>query len=211
MKTRHLRAAVALAAAGAASLVLAACASAGPGADPGSGGATSPSSSSSALSSRADLQFTQMMIVHHEGALEMAALAASRAGSPEVRDLAARIEAAQQPEIDLMTGWLQAWGEEPLDDDGAMPGMDHGDMSMGGTGGMASDDELASLEELSGPRFDELFLELMITHHEGAVMMSRMEAAHGQDPEVVALAERIITSQTAEIAEMEAMLAGDEG
>lgn len=72
---------------------------------------------------------------------------------------------------------------------------------------MASDDDLGDLEAARGPAFDRLFLELMIVHHEGAVHMARMEERAGRDPGALALAERIVRDQTAEIAEMRALLA----
>src|SRR5690242_7335349 len=66
----------------------------------------------------ADVTFAQSMIPHHQQAVQMAELADSRAASTEVKTLAAKIKAAQQPEIDTMTGWLTAW-DQPT----AMPGM----------------------------------------------------------------------------------------
>lgn len=173
----------------------------------GTGTTPVASTSADAGANTADVHFTQMMIVHHQGAIDMAELAPGRAASQEVEDLAARIEAAQQPEIDTMTGWLDSWGEEPLDDDDTMPGMNHSPMAMGGAGGMASPDDLADLEDATGTDFDRLFLELMIAHHEGAVTMATMETRAGQNPDALALAEKMVTDQTAEIAEMKALLA----
>lgn len=189
----------------AAALVVAGCS--GPQALTGSDVTPAASASTASTANTADVHFTQMMIVHHQGAIDMAELARGRAASQEVKDLAARIEAAQQPEIDTMTGWLESWGEEPLDDDDTMPGMNHSPMSMGGAGGMASPDDLTELEDATGTDFDRRFLELMIAHHEGAVRMATMETRAGQNPDTVALAEKMVTDQTAEIAEMKALLA----
>lgn len=180
---------------------LAACAG------PASSTGAAPSASASVSAGVADVRFAQMMIVHHEGAIEMARLAADRAGRQEVTDLALRIERAQQPEIDTMTGWLERWGEDPLDDDGAMPGMDHGAMATTGMGGMASHGDLARLVDARGADFDALFLRLMVVHHEGAVAMAEDELADGRDPDALALAEKVVTDQTAEIEEMEGLLA----
>ena len=72
-----------------------------------------------------------MMVIHHGGAIEMAALAESNATTAEVRSLATRIRDAQGPEIDQMRGWLQAWGEA-APEDADMGGMGHGGMDMGG-------------------------------------------------------------------------------
>src|SRR5690625_2945483 len=113
--------------------------------------------------------FAQMMIVHHEGAIEMADLAVEQASSEEVRSLAERIYAAQGPEIEEMTSWLEAWGE----DTAPMGGMEgHGGMDMEG---MSQEEAMAELESLSGAEFDRRFLELMIAHHRGAVDMAQSE------------------------------------
>lgn len=168
-------------------------------------------SASAAPANRADIQFTQMMVVHHEGAVDMAQLAADRAGRQEVKDLALRIERAQQPEIETMQGWLEAWGERPLDDDGAMPGMHHGGMATDGMGGMASADDMTDLRDATGDRFDRLFLRLMISHHEGAVVMARIEVDRGENPDVIAFAAAVVSDQTAEIDEMRNLLAAYDG
>ncbi len=151
----------------------------------------------------ADTMFAQMMIVHHEGAIEMADLAVEKADSEEVRSLAERISAAQGPEIEKMTSWLEAWGEEtsPMGHEG----MDHGDMDMEG---MSQEEAMAELESLSGAEFDQRFLELMIAHHRGAVDMAQEELDGGENPEALELAQKIIDDQQAEISEMEELLQG---
>ena len=150
----------------------------------------------------ADTMFAQMMIVHHEGAIEMADLAVEKADSEEVRSLAERISAAQGPEIEKMTSWLEAWGEEtsPM---GGMEGMDHGDMDMEG---MSQEEAMAELESLSGAEFDQRFLELMLAHHRGAVDMAQEELDGGENPQALDLAQKIIDDQEREIAEMEQLL-----
>ncbi|WP_298458471.1 DUF305 domain-containing protein [uncultured Cellulomonas sp.] len=150
----------------------------------------------------ADTEFAQMMIVHHQGAVEMAGLAVDKAASEEVRALAERISAAQGPEIDEMTSWLQAWGEEePQDAD--MGGMDHGGMDMGG---MDMESAMAELEGLSGAEFDRAFLEMMTEHHRGAIEMAEVHLADGANAEARELARKIIDDQTREITEMENLL-----
>ena len=145
-----------------------------------------------------DAKFTQMMILHHQGAIEMADLAVERASDPEVQALAERIAAAQGPEIELMSGWLESWDEE-MPEDAAMGGMDHGDMEMGG---MDQEAVMAELETLSGADFDRRFLELMVEHHRGAIAMAEEQQSGGLNPEAVDLAAKIISDQTKEIAEM---------
>jgi len=153
----------------------------------------------------ADVTFAQQMIPHHEQAVEMAELASTRAESQEVKDLAAVIEAAQAPEIETMTGWLDSWGEDVSGDD--MSGMDHGgDMSMEDMGGMMSEQEMGELESASGADFDRMFLTMMIEHHEGAIEMAATEQEDGEYPDAISLAEDIESTQTEEIATMKELL-----
>ncbi len=143
----------------------------------------------------ADVSFAQGMIPHHQQAIDMSDLASRQAASPEVKDLAARIKAAQQPEIDRMTAWLEDWGQPVQPEHG-----EHGGH------GMLSDTEMTQLRQASGPTFDRLFLEGMIRHHEGAVRMSQEELDKGAFPDAKELARHIIDSQQAEIAEMRRLL-----
>lgn len=154
----------------------------------------------------ADVTFAQQMIPHHEQAIEMAELAGNLAASKAVSDLAADIEAAQGPEIDTMTGWLESWGEDVPEEEG-MAGMDDADMSSGDMNGMMSDEQLAELEAATGTKFDRMFLTMMIEHHEGAIEMAQAEQAEGQNPDAKALAGDIETAQTEEIATMRELLA----
>lgn len=207
MKNRTRRRAVATVAAAALTLGLAAC-SDGTEAGTSPAGqetpATAEASTDEATHNDADTTFAQMMIVHHEGAIEMAQLAAEKAATPEVQDLGERIAAAQGPEIELMTGWLESWGEEPAADEmDGMEGMDHGGMDMEG---MNQEEVMSELSALSGTEFDTRFLELMIDHHRGAIEMAETEQADGENPDALELAPKIVEDQTAEIAKMETLL-----
>ena len=155
----------------------------------------------------ADIMFVEMMIPHHEQAVEMSELILAKDGvDPEVVALAEQIRAAQDPEIALMEGWLDDWGLPSMGDDmGGMEGMDHG--GMGGMAGMMSDEQMAELESADGATGAALFLELMIEHHVGAVEMAEDVIDDGRDADVRVLAEQIIVSQTAEIATMRELLA----
>jgi uncharacterized protein (DUF305 family) len=145
-----------------------------------------------------DIMFAQMMIPHHEQAVEMSDLLLDKEGiDTDVRDLATRIKAAQTPEIATMESWLDAWGA----DMGGMAGMNHG------TDGMMSDSDMSALEAADGSEASRLYLEGMITHHEGAIAMAEIELESGENADALALAQAIITSQTAEIDEMTALLA----
>lgn len=166
---------------------------------------TTQASEAAAQFNDADVAFVQGMIPHHQQAVEMAEMAEAQAESDSVRTLAARIAEAQGPEIQTMEGWLREWGVEQADDGGGMAGMDHGS-SEGMGGGMMSGDDMAALEAASGSAFDEMFLAMMIEHHEGAVDMARDEVEQGLNEDAVSLAERIISAQEAEIAEMRDLL-----
>ena len=125
-----------------------------------------------------EIMFAQMMIPHHQQAVEMGTLAESRAFSPEVKALAVKIKAEQSPEITQMTGWLES-ANAPIE-------MGH-DMGMGG---MLGDAEMQKLEEAQGATFDQLFLESMIAHHEGAIEMAQM-IVDSNNPEARSLGEQL--------------------
>lgn len=168
-------------------------------------GGASAGASVSTGHNNADTRFAQEMIPHHGQAIDMARMAKTQASSAEVKTLAVDIEAAQGPEIAKMTGWLKAWGEDvPSTDMADMHGMDHGsDQSMPG---MMTNDEMNQLSRAHGADFDQMFLQMMIKHHEGALEMAKTEIAQGKNPQAVKLAEGIKTSQTAEISKMRQML-----
>ena len=153
----------------------------------------------------ADIAFAKAMVPHHEQAVTMAQLAATKASSAEVKDLAARIEAAQGPEITTMQGWLAEWGEEAAGDHSDMGMGDGMDMEMSG---MMSEKEMGSLEAASGAEFDRMFLDMMIRHHQGAIDMAETEREQGRYEPAKTLAEDIATAQQQEIDEMNGLLAG---
>ncbi|PZF86071.1 DUF305 domain-containing protein [Jiangella anatolica] len=169
--------------------------------DAGAGTATE-TSATEAESNDADVEFSQGMIPHHEQAVEMAQMVPDEGVSPELIELADAIEGAQQPEIDQMTAMLERWGEDAPSDD-PHGGHGSGDMEMGGT---MSAEDMDALAASSGAEFEEMFLTMMIEHHEGAITMAETELAEGQDSEALELAQTIIDAQQAEITQMEQML-----
>jgi uncharacterized protein (DUF305 family) len=151
-----------------------------------------------------DIAFAQLMIPHHQQAVEMADLALAHATSPDVKALATQIKAAQGPEITTMSGWLTAWGQPtsmPTSSD--MDGMDMGGMS---ESGMMSDQDMSALAAATGTAFDRMWLQMMIAHHQGAVGMADQVVAHGANAEVKKLAQSVIDGQTAEIVTMKKLL-----
>jgi uncharacterized protein (DUF305 family) len=175
----------------------------------GTGPTSQPTSTpQSSEYSQQDLMFAQMMIPHHEQALEMSVLALANSTNVDLRDLAQRIYDGQAPEIEQMRGWLDSspnrGGMSHRMPDGTM--MDNHMMGSDNMAGMASEEELAELKSLSSPEFDDLFLRLMIDHHEGALAMVRM-IENSSNEEVRALAQEITVTQRAEIEEMNTLLA----
>ena len=166
----------------------------------GAAATTEPGTTVDQTHNEADTEFAQMMIVHHEGAIEMADLAIENADTDQVRTLAENISAAQGPEIEKMTSWLRAWAEDMAPEHG---GTDHGGMQMDG---MSQEEAMAELRSLSGAEFDGRFLELMTEHHLGAVEMAQSELENGENPQALQLAEQIIQDQQSEISVMEQML-----
>ncbi|MGW5722042.1 DUF305 domain-containing protein [Amycolatopsis sp. NPDC003865] len=140
-----------------------------------------------------DVMFAQQMVPHHSQALDMAKLVPSRSTNPKVIDLASRIAKAQDPEIQQMRTWLTTWGAGPS----GMPGMTHEPMP-----GMMPDADLKKLEAAKGTEFDELWLDMMVEHHQGAIDMAGTELARGANADAKALARRIVDAQQAEITEM---------
>ncbi|WP_010542373.1 DUF305 domain-containing protein [Dietzia alimentaria] len=156
---------------------------------------------SSSEHSEADVMFAQMMMPHHEQAIEMSDIILSKDDIPaDVVALAEEIQAAQGPEIQQLTDWLEQWGEpvEPQDDGG---GHDMSTME-----GMLSDDELQQLRDAQGTDAARIFMEQMIAHHEGAVTMAEDEVADGTYQPAIDMAHTIITTQQQEIDEMRDML-----
>ena len=179
----------------AATLTLAAC-----GSDHSSMDSSSNTVGSSGLND-ADIEFAQGMIAHHEQAIEMAeiALDPNVGASEEVLDLATRIKGAQDPEVELMTGWLTAAGE-PV----AMDTSEGHDMSS--MDGMMSGEQMDEMASMMRAEFDQVWLRMMVAHHEGAISQSETVKADGASADVRALADQIITAQQAEITEMQALI-----
>ena len=151
----------------------------------------------------ADADFMRNMIGHHQQAIEMASLVADRSQGEGIALLARRIDESQVFEIGLMRSWLAARGLDAAISNG-MAGM----AVMAGMAGMATPEQMAELGKAAGEAFDRLFLELMIRHHEGALVMLEVLSSEGggQELEVFQLVSHIDADQAAEIARMQRML-----
>ena len=159
--------------------------------------------SADAGATAADVTFMQAMIGHHAQALEMTALLPPRTARDDMRLMARRIELSQSDEIAFMQGWLKARGHTVPD---LHQHHQHGATLMPG---MLTPEEMTRLEAAAGIEFDRLFLEFMIRHHDGALIMVNellaIEGA-GQESEIFAFVSEVDTDQRIEMDRMSAML-----
>ncbi|MCY1695277.1 DUF305 domain-containing protein [Curtobacterium sp. SL109] len=178
-------------------LTLASCSTNNSSSDAGS---SASSSSAASAHNDQDVMFAQMMLPHHEQAVEMSdvLLAKGDGVDPDVATLAKQIKAEQGPEITQLTSCLQGWGEHT---ESEHPGSGH---SMSG---MMSDSDMTDLDQASAKDAGKLFLQQMLQHHEGAVDMARSEVDKGKNTDAVAMAKSIVSSQTEQITQMNDMLA----
>jgi len=154
-----------------------------------------------------DTGFLQDMATHHDQAVTMASLATASASDPLVRDLAREVLIEQRYELGLMDAYLQARDEQRGEEDRqvmAWMGQPH---ALADMPGYASPEQLDELREADPDEQNELFLELMIAHHQGGVSMAEYAARHAEDPQVRRIAEIMADVQTQEIREYELILA----
>lgn len=164
-----------------------------------SGSSTTEQAEESAQHSEADVMFAQMMIPHHQQAVDMSETLLAKDDIPaDVQDFAQKVIDAQGPEIERMNQMLQTW-EAPMPAEDSTS-MDHG------TGGMMSEEDMGMLNDAQGTDAARLYLEQMTVHHEGAVEMAQEQIEQGQNPQAVELARQVVEDQEAEITEMEQML-----
>lgn len=179
MRSKHLAALAAIALALVSGIALSAC-----------GGNDDDSSDSASSGESTDGAFIVDMTAHHQAAIDMAEIASDRAEHPEVGELAESIISSQGSEIEQLDEINQRLFDEPVDVAAADPAM-------------AMDEaDLATLE--SAKPFDREFIDMMVPHHQTAIMMARTEMAEGEDEELMAIASDIIEAQTTEIEEMNA-------
>jgi uncharacterized protein (DUF305 family) len=197
-------------------LLLAGCRSSGPGSGPAIVQPGAPGQASAVIDADraadistvsftpADVRFMQGMIGHHAQALEIAGIVRSQSGNDGIRALAERIALSQADEIKMMQTWLAARGQSQPDP--------HAHHAAGAAlmPGMLTAEEMARLTAARGPELDRLFLELMIKHHEGALVMVKDLLATpgaGQEADVFAFVSDVEADQQMEIDRMRAALA----
>jgi uncharacterized protein (DUF305 family) len=145
-----------------------------------------------------DVQFAQLMIPHHEQAVELAAIVPGRTTNPNVVALAEKIAAEQKPEISTMKAMLLQWDVKLESHESG-----HAGMAMAG---MVDDATMVKLDNLRGADFDTLWLQSMISHHQGAIEMAKTEIADGKSADLISLAQNIVAAQQAEIDQMKQIL-----
>jgi uncharacterized protein (DUF305 family) len=146
----------------------------------------------------ADVTFAQNMIPHHQQAVDMAAMVPSHTANRDLVVMAKHISADQQSGIHTLQQLLEQWGEPVRHDHGGHDAM--------GMAGMVDAATMNKLQSLKGDAFDQLWLNAMIQHHQGAITMATPEVADGQDPTAVKMAKTIIEWQQIEIGRMHALL-----
>lgn len=139
---------------------------------------------------RADIMFMNMMIVHHDQAIEMAELAPNRTENENILELSSNISEAQRAENEKMADWLRENGLQRPTGGHRMAGM-------------ASEENMSRLENSEGREFDVLFSELMITHHRGGIQMAKTFSERGRNSELIALEKEMIDAQEEEIKKMQ--------
>ena len=148
-----------------------------------------------------DVAFATNMIPHHKQAVDLSAMVPERSTNAGLVALAQQISAAQQPEINVMKVFLVQWNENP-DSNSGHGG--HGNAMQG----MVDAATMTKLESLTGAKFDKLWLESMISHHQGAIEMAKAEIANGDNVDAKNLAKNIVTTQEAEVGQMKQMVGG---
>lgn len=162
---------------------------------------------------RAEVRFMEGMIDHHQMALDMAQDCLAKASSESVVTLCAAVIDAQTPEIELMQGWLKDWYNVNYEPVAMYPFGNVTDMGGGHQHGSAAATDpammmgmMAGLNRLEGIEYETAWLEAMIDHHDDALHMSNRVLRWAEHPELIELANNIITAQTAEIELMESMI-----
>ena len=156
--------------------------------------------------------FARDMATHHAQAVEMSLLIRDQTPDPALRTLAYDIIVTQSTQRGMFMGWLQAWDAPQTSTRPRMAWMaSHAHAAAAGAGeplmhGMATDEEMRRLRDARGADAEILFLQLMIRHHEGGVVMARALEGLSRRDDVVGMARSIDSTQRAEIAEMTEML-----
>lgn len=167
------------------------------------------SSTSAPSTSSVDVGFARDMSTHHVQAITMAGYERDNTTNPALQVLAADIETQQQFQIGEMQGWVDNWGLTVENPGRRMlwMGPEHARHVVNGLmPGMATPAQMRQLQSMHGTALDIFFLQLMVHHHQGGVVMARFAAAHAQLAYVRNLAQAMVAAQSGEIVQMEQLL-----
>jgi uncharacterized protein (DUF305 family) len=156
----------------------------------------------------AEVGFARDMSTHHAQAVEMGMIAFQKSSRPHIRELARDIALTQQGQIGRMQGWLKIWGISPTTSAPPMAWMPDGQRSLEGNlmPGMATRDEIATLDAATGDQLDILFLQYMVRHHLGGAHMVEGLLAQNPSEPMKDFAERMAFAQEREVAMMQSFL-----
>jgi len=147
-----------------------------------------------------ELRFIDAMTPHHQGAVEMAKEALQKSKRPEIKQLADNIIKAQNKEIEQMKQWRKGWypkaGDKPMAYHAQMGHMM--EMSPEQMKAMMMSMDLGAADD----KFDLRFINAMIPHHEGALVMAQDALSKAKRSEIKQLSQDILTSQQKEIDQM---------
>lgn len=154
----------------------------------------------------ADRHFVEQLQPHHDQAIEMSkmVLAKESGVDPEVRALAEQIVATSEKELERINSWLTSWGPAATAGHGSEEEPDH----HGGTGGLMTEGQMQLLDQLDGPTAQQVYLEGMVKHHQGAVALTETQIREGRHPEAVAFSREVLARQQSEIARLQELRAG---
>jgi uncharacterized protein (DUF305 family) len=124
-----------------------------------------------------------------------------------VKTVAAQIQATQEPHINTLNQWLEAWGRPFGSDDGSQAAEEEGGANHHSGNGLMSLGQMDSLDIANAATAQTLFLEGMIKHHQGAVTMADAQIKDGQHPDAVRFAQNIVTGHKREITTLQDLLA----
>lgn len=154
----------------------------------------------------ADRHFVEKLQPHHDQAVEMSkmVLAKNPGVDSEVQEIARQIAEVSEDELDTVNAWIAAWGSAAAEGHGAEEDPNH----HGGAGGLMTEGQMLLLDQLDGLDAQQVYLDGMVKHHQGAVALTETQIREGTHPDAVALARKILARQQSEIARLQELQTG---
>ena len=164
---------------------------------------------SAARPTAVDVGFARDMAVHHQQAVLMSELLRERGSDAELKAIAVDMVLTQTNQVGQMQGWLALWGEPFATDEPPMRWMGGSHAHHAADApmtGMATQEQLNSLEGASGVDAERTYLELMIPHHQGGVEMAQHAVDHASLPAVRELAQSMLQAHATELETLQKFL-----